>query len=417
MKFRGFRSFSKTRQVIVASLSSSMVHNKVMSEPWKRFLTLYSVQFLQLLDFISITPVGALFVSERKISSDAISFGLGAYSSTAIIASIVLARIQMNKPKKVLIGLLLVFGTSQLIFFWKVTTTTFIAVRMLGGVTGGIMGAISYSQLGNIENTNHGTWNGRIQTAQSLVTLIGIPVCLLTINYLGSRSYFIGMMCLTALAIAQVLSSSFLRPLHHPNARDAITNKSIWKHFDVVFTGFICYFAAFLFISHLPDYLLNGLHVSPTQLSMGYSLSGVSTLFISGMIGKLGDRYQAKTLLFLFSCALIVSQLLFKLPASVSLMVFVFLPIYLILSTGRAIHQRGIILHKKNEDVVFLHLINNIAIRSGILLSGFTLGVIASVRSDVSYLFNLANLGSILCSLLVIGWVVLERMKSTFRCQ
>lgn len=395
-------------------LPPSIQHNQSMNEPWKRFITLYLIQFLQLLDFISIGPTGAMFVSEQKILTSSISFSLGAYSVTAILGSVIIARFRKMEPKLLLIVLLTFFTLSQVALAFRVTDLTFIVSRLIGGFTGGLMGAISYSQLSSIEDKNQGVWNGRIQTAQSLVTLVGLPVCLLLIAGFGARIYFSITSTLTLIVILNLGTSSFLKR-QIPNEESSLSLKSITRHLDIIFSGFICYFASFLFISQMPNFLLNIKKISTNELSIAYAISGILTLLISGSIGKMSDRYNAKSLLIFFASLLIASQLIFSSQLSSYAILFFGLPFYLILSTGRAIHQRSIILQKKNEDSVLMHLINNISLRSGILLSGVTLGIISTYHSDISDVFRIANFSSIICGILIItgfsGSLLLERKK------
>jgi predicted MFS family arabinose efflux permease len=130
-----------------------------MNEAWKRFLTLYIIQFLQLLDFISIAPSGALFVTQHQIRSSTISWSLSVYSVTAIFGSFALSSQWFKSfhfsTKKTLILLLSLFVFSQLILAVSVGDLTFIFSRLLGGLTGGLMGSIAYSQLKNISDHDH----------------------------------------------------------------------------------------------------------------------------------------------------------------------------------------------------------------------------------------------------------------------
>ncbi|MBC7397950.1 MAG: MFS transporter [Bdellovibrionales bacterium] len=371
-----------------------------MTPAWKRFLTLYLVQFLQLLDFISIAPTGALFVSSHKIESSSISYALGAYSAAAIAGSFLMAKFRGPNPRLTLLVLLGLFTLSQLLLMLVVGDASFIFARVLGGLTGGLMGSIAYSQLSAIDDNNHGLWNGRIQTAQSMVTLVGLPACLTVISSLGSNIYF-GIIVVLAAVLGIILyQSRFLKPygiLNHSH----ITMKAMKAHSDIIVTGFSVYFASFLFISQMPNYLINARGVGAGHLSLAYSVSGVLTIILSGTIGKFGDTKNSKLLLAIFCVLILATQMLFFGFIGLNVCLFLGLPFYLLLSTGRAIHQRGIILQKKAEDSISMHLINNVAIRCGILASGLALGLISARFENIADVFKFANVASMLCGLLL----------------
>jgi predicted MFS family arabinose efflux permease len=395
-----------------------------MNEAWKRFLTLYIIQFLQLLDFISIAPSGALFVTQHQIRSSTISWSLSVYSVTAIFGSFALSSQWFKSfhfsTKKTLILLLSLFVFSQLILAVSVGDLTFIFSRLLGGLTGGLMGSIAYSQLKNISDHDHGIWNGRIQTAQSMVALVGLPVCLFVISQIGSRGYFVLTSVFTLSIIYYLTQTQFLSQSLSQSTKEEqsqrqaspLNFKLFIHHSDIVVTGFLCFLSSYLFMSQLPNYLLNARQVSPSALSTAYSISGILTLLLSGSIGKLSKPLTAYGWLMVFAFLLIGVQWGFN-ASSISLIVYLGLPLYLVLSTGRAIHQRGIVLQKNNDDSVQMHLINNISIRTGILISGVLLAWIAAKSDhDIQKTFKIANAVSMACSLLTMIAIVFFAHKT-----
>lgn len=369
-----------------------------MSDSWKNFTILYSIQFLQLLDFMSITPLGAIFVKGSYLDSAAISYSLSAYSIAAIVSSFLISNFGRKNPKRTLICLLSLFSISQLVLILPITSKLFISAKVIGGLTGGLMGAISYSQLNNIEvGKNTGLWNGRIQTAQSLATIAGIPFCLLIVSNFGSTAYYCFMTAWSAMTVIFFSKSNFIKSTQSSNAK--INFKLVIKHMDVLLTGFICYLASFLFISHMANYLVNHLHVNANELSFSYVISGVITMVLAGTVGRFGERRAAYKLLALAIILIIIPQLAFRFTSNSTVLLYLAIPIYLLLSNARAIYQRAIILQKNAEDSFVLHLMNNIAVRTGILSSGLILGMMAYKTDSISELFMDANNLSIIISL------------------
>lgn len=369
-----------------------------MSDSWKNFTILYSIQFLQLLDFMSITPLGAIYVKNSNLDSAAISYSLSAYSIAAIISSFLISNFGRKNPKRTLICLLSLFSVSQLVLILPITSKLFISAKVIGGLTGGLMGAISYSQLNNIETgKNTGLWNGRIQTAQSLATIAGIPFCLLIVTNFGSTTYYCFMTVWSVLTVIFFSQSNFIKSTQTSNAK--INLNLVWKNMDVLLTGFICYLSSFLFISHMANYLVNHLHVNANELSFSYVISGVITMLLAGTVGRFGEKRAAYKLLGLAIVLISIPQLGFRFITNSSILLYLAIPTYLLLSNARAIYQRAIILQKNAEDSFILHLLNNIAVRTGILSSGLVLGMMAYKTNSVYELFINANDLSMIISL------------------
>lgn len=373
-----------------------------MQSYWKNFFILYSVQFMQLLDFMSISPLGALFVRQNHIDSKTISFSLTAYSIAAIISSFIVARHGRQQPKSTLFGLVAIFSLSQLVLIFPISATLFIAAKVIGGFTGGLMGSIAYSQISNIEDGQRtGLWNGRIQTAQSIATIAGIPFCLMMVSSFGSSAYFIFMTLWSWLTLFMFSKANFMKPAASQ------TSELNWgfasRNLDVVISGFVVYFASFLFIAQLANYLLNVEALSPEQLSLSYTISGVLTLITSGTIGSLGEKFPATRLLILTLFLICLPQLAFFSVGAPLILAFAAVPAYLLISNARAIYQRSLILQKGSGESFLLHLLNNIVVRTGILSSGVVLGFMGN-SMDVEELFFTANKLSMMLNLaLAIG--------------
>lgn len=380
-----------------------------MPESWKNFFILYSIQFLQLLDFMSISPLGGLFVKEAKFDSSTISFALATYSVAAILSSLFVGNVGRKEPKKTLLGSLILFSVSQLVLMLPITSLLFVCAKALGGLTGGLMGAIAYSQLNSIEQgKNTGLWNGRIQTAQSLAVIIGIPFCLIIVSSLGSKAYFMFMTCWSFLTLLFFNRANFFLSTERNELK--LNFSFAVQNLDIIFSGFLVYLAAFLFISHMANYFLNHLQTSASELSISYAISGSLTLLLAGFIGQFAERKSAAKLLSLSVIAIMIPQLLFIQSSDKSLLLYLAVPLYLLVSNARAIYQRSLILEKKAKDSFLLHLLNNIAVRIGILTSGIVLAFIAHREHGVDQLFRIANIASIVVGL---GVLVGLRLTST----
>lgn len=383
-----------------------------MTIAWKRFTTLYLIQFVQLFDFMSIGPIGAIFVEKSLIQSSTIPTSITAYSISAIVGSLFVDRLKQQGAKFSLIVLLLIFSLQYVLLSLMVNDSTFVFARVIGGLTGGLIGSFAYSQLGSAEFTsNAGLWNGRIQTVQSMVTLIGIPACMFAISKLGAQIFFPALF-LSSLGLAWYVSKSTITDLRTHGKRTEPISCLLKSHFDIIFTGFFCYLAAFLFITLMPNYILNSRGISQKELSLAYSISGVITLITAGSLGRFNSRVKSEILLTISALTIALPQLLFFKTSNLNLVLYLGVPTYLLISTARAIYQRGIILQKKSHDSVVLHSINNIAIRSGILTSGIILWGLSQYTKSISESFWYSNAASIACGLILVTFITLKTILS-----
>ena len=381
-----------------------------MSTAWSRFFVLYAIQFLQLIDFMSIAPTGAIFHKDGYIDSNTIAFSITAYSIAAILGSLVIRKFENPNSIHLLKKMLIVFSLSQLVLLIGINNNSFIFARILGGLTGGLIGAIAYSKLHLIEDgKNTGLWNGRVQTAQSLITLIGIPMCLLIITKLDTKVYYFLTFILSLILPFNLKVFSIANESNLKNDKIAF---NVFKNLDILLTGFFCYLSAFLFITNLPNYLINEKNISADQLSVAYATSGIITILIAGSLGKIADSINPKILLFISIVLISLIQVGFFRFSTISSL-FLMLPAYLLLSTARMIYQRSIILRKKDQDIASMHILNNICIRAGVLSSGLIIGYIVS-RQSLALSIKLTNrysiYSSILTLLFVFGFLLKEKI-------
>ena len=378
-----------------------------MSLHWKRFFLLYMIQFVQLLDFMAIAPGGAILVKAGYITAQTISYALTLYALAAILGSFLIQKFKNTESTRFLAWLLMFFSLSQIIPSIQMNDATFLIARLIGGVSGGVMASLVFSKLKHIGHEGDaGLWNGRIQTVQSVIGILGIPISILMISNFGSSFFYLSLAGVAGFAAVVFFKTNIFE--ESPSQAQAI-RLSLKGNADLVLSGFFSYFAAFLLIINLPNYLINSGAVQPAQLSLAYTVSGILTVLLGGKIGALNRIHKAAKLMMITLVLIMVIQLLFF-KVSPMITLFVMLPVYLLLSTARMIYQRGIILEKKNQSSAELHLLNNVVVRCGILAAGLINGWIY-VGQALEHEMNVLNYASIGASVILLKTLKCIRVK------
>ncbi len=384
-----------------------------MTNSWNFFLTIYITLMLQLIDFLLITPLGGMLASNQLIDSATISYSVTLYSVSAILGSLIIAKLSSKEINLIVSILLTILAISNLILFLHQSNMAFLLSKLLSGLGGGIVAPIAYSQISNIKQiSTPGQWNGRLQTTQSIAIVFGVPVLIILAEKASYRATYGTLALLFFLMAIYIFSTKkFVNNLKPKNENLSIY-KDIKLHLYIPITAYLAFLASFLFIIQFPNYLLNTLYVSPKTLAFSYTVCGLLTFLFSGNIGKLGDRENYKNLFALSCILLVLLQFMLLFIKSGTIACLIFFPLYILFSNARAIFQRNLIIKLgKGSDVTNLHLLNNVFIRFGILSSGLVIGALSIVIPKLSLVFKASNILSILVSITLILFLLSPIMR------
>jgi predicted MFS family arabinose efflux permease len=169
--------------------------------------TLASIQFINILDFMIMMPLGPVLMSAFGIKTHEFGLLVSSYSFSAVFSGLLAATfIDRFERKRLLLSVSILFGLSTLTCGLASDYSTLIVARGLAGVFGGIMGAMVQTIVGDIipfERRAHAS--GVISTAFSISTVAGVPLSLWLANHVGWRAPY-----------SDRLFSSIIRP-HRPS--------------------------------------------------------------------------------------------------------------------------------------------------------------------------------------------------------
>ncbi|MCA8913395.1 MAG: MFS transporter, partial [Planctomycetes bacterium] len=169
------------------------------------------VQFINILDFMIVMPLGPDFARELDISSNHIGIIAGSYTAAAAVAGIAgsffLDRFDRRKALAVsMFGL--VTGTALAGLSWNLQTL--IGARVIAGLFGGPATAISLAIVADVvPKERRGRAMSTVMTAFSLASIAGVPVSLEIAHAAGWRAPFYSV---AALGVVVIAASIFLLP-------------------------------------------------------------------------------------------------------------------------------------------------------------------------------------------------------------
>lgn len=265
------------------------------------------LQFTIILDFMIISPLGAILMPALKISPAQFGLVVSAYAFSAGSSGLLAAGFADRFDRK---KLLLFFYAGFLVgtlFCGLAPTYEFIlGARIVTGIFGGVIGSIVLSIITDLfPYEMRGRVMGFVQTAFAGSQILGIPAGLFLANLWGWHSPFF--MIVGVGIIAGALIIIYLKPINkHLELR---TESTVLSHFTHTFSN-PTYLWAFLFMALLSTggfmlmpfgsaFTVNNLKISIDKLPMIYLITGICAIFTGPLVGKASDSFgKLKTFIF-----------------------------------------------------------------------------------------------------------------------
>jgi len=260
-------------------------------------LTLAGIQFINILDFMIMMPLGPILMSEFGMSTHEFGLLVSSYSFSAALSGLLAATfVDRFERKRLLLVAFVLFALTTLACGLAPGYSTLIVARGLAGVFGGVMGAMVLTIVGDVipfERRAHAS--GVVATAFSLSTVAGVPLSLWLANYFGWRAPFIliaGMAVFFALLGWRVLPQ--LR--HHINPQKrAHTFVDIFdvlreaNHLRALLFSALMIFSGFTVIPYITLYAVRNVGISLSDIPWVYLVGGVATFITARRVGRWAD--------------------------------------------------------------------------------------------------------------------------------
>lgn len=256
------------------------------------------LQFTIVLDFMVLAPLGDFLMKSLSITPKGFGLVVSAYAFSAGASGILAAGFADKFDRKQLLMFFysgFIIGT--LCCAMSTTYEMLLGARIVTGLFGGVIGAISMTIVTDLFAVHQrGRVMGFVQMAFAASQILGIPVGLYLANIWGWHAAFfmiVGLAILIGLTIlikvkpidqhlaVQSDKNAFLHLWH------AVSNRSYQTGF--LATAFLSV-GGFMLMPFGSAYLINNIKITQTELPMVFMLTGVASIIMMPLIGKLSDK-------------------------------------------------------------------------------------------------------------------------------
>lgn len=256
------------------------------------------LQFSVILDFMVLSPLGAILLPELNITTTQFGFVVSAYAFSAGASGLLAAGFADRfDRKKLLLFFYIGFIVGTILCGLAPTYHLLLIARIVTGIFGGVISAVGFAIITDLFKMEvRGQVMGFIQTAFAASQILGIPVGLLLANEFTWHAPFwliAGFSALTAIVIA-VYMQPVTAHLAIPSTRNpfehlwkTLTNSDYLKGF---ITTTLLATGGYMLMPFGSAFSTNNLGLSIESLPLLYGITGAFTIVFSPLLGKLSDR-------------------------------------------------------------------------------------------------------------------------------
>jgi predicted MFS family arabinose efflux permease len=260
-------------------------------------LTLAGIQFINILDFMIMMPLGPILMSAFGMSTHEFGLLVASYSFSAAMSGLLAATfVDRFERKRILLTVFILFGLSTLACGLAPGYSTLLVARGLAGVFGGVMGAMVQTIVGDvIPFERRARASSVVSTAFSLSTVAGVPLSLWLANHIGWRAPFI---LIAGLAVMFVIIGLRILPelrqhinpnkRTHPFAEMFAVLRDV-NHLRALLLSVLIIFSGFTVIPYITLYAVSNVGISQHDIPFVYLAGGMATLITARLIGHLAD--------------------------------------------------------------------------------------------------------------------------------
>ena len=257
-----------------------------------------AVQFVNILDFMMVMPLGPDFAVALDIPVSHIGYVGGAYTAAASVSGLACAFFldRFDRKKALSVAMLgLVLGTLSGAFARGLATL--MLARVVAGAFGGPATSLSYSIIADvIPPDRRGRAMGAVMGAFSVASILGVPAGLELARRGGWRLPFIAVAVLGA--ILGTYASHVLPPMigHLARARQRRFGRDLLQlvRLDVLLSLTLTTLvmgASFIIVPNIAPYLLYNLGYPRARLGLLYLVGGLVSFVAMRGVGLLVDRF------------------------------------------------------------------------------------------------------------------------------
>ena len=276
--------------------------------PYQRFVTgvLTLLQFAVILDFMIMSPLGALIMPALSMTTRQFGLVVSAYAFSAGAAGLLTAGFADRFDRKKL--LLFFYGGFLLGTLWCGLATSFeslLAARIVTGLFGGVIGSIVMAIAADLfEPALRGRVMGLLQGGFAASQVLGLPfglylathgdwhvpfLALVAFGIVGGGLIAWRMAPVNAHLVLQADRSAFAHLLHTVAQR---------RHLHAFAITALLTTGGFMLMPFASAFSVRNVGIDLAHLPIVYLVTGISTMFVAPFVGRLTDRLGALPVFF-----------------------------------------------------------------------------------------------------------------------
>ena len=393
-------------------------------------LILAAIQFTNIVDFMIMMPMGDILKKELLIGPGAYGVLVSSYGLAAGFSSFLgVFYLDNLDRRKALLWAYAGFMIGTLSSAIVPTTSDvhlnyylFIGTRVMTGLTGGLLGGLVMSIVGDlIPLERRGKAMGIVTLAFSLAAVLGVPIALILVD-LFDNNWHVPFYTVSALsALIGLMAWRIIPPINaHLDRKEAFdrmatvqgVRQSKIQRNALLFTVLLV-LGQFTVISFLTPYFINNVGLAQSQIKYIYIAGGAATVLSGISIGKAVDRFGRFRIFTWFAFLSCITMLInTHLPAvALGWVMFIALFFFTFIS-GRMIPANTIISAVVNpkQRAGFMSLNSSAqSLASG--TSAIIAGAIITQENEFSPLQNYHLVGYLAVSFTLISLLIVRRIK------
>lgn len=282
-----------------------MAAEKTISVPFTSYqkyiiFLLASTLFTVVLDFMVMSPLGDMMMKSLKINASQFGVAVSAYAFSAGTSGLLTAGFADKfDRKKLLLFFYIGFILGTLFCAFAPNFNLLIMARIITGIFGGVIGSISMAIVTDIFSLQQrGKVMGFLQMGFGVSQVLGIPIGIYFANAMGWHMPFlwIAFMAATfALAIFIKMKpiTEHLSLQKKDSAFQHLINTVAQRNYRIGFLSTaLLSIGGFMMMPFGSAFAINNLKITNNQLPFLFMVTGLSTLIIMPVIGKLSDKFN-----------------------------------------------------------------------------------------------------------------------------
>jgi predicted MFS family arabinose efflux permease len=384
-------------------------------------------QFTVVLDFMVMSPLGDILMKSMSMSTKQFGLTVSSYAFSAGIAGLLTAGFADRFDRKKLLQFFyigFILGT----FFCSIATSfpLLVAARIVTGLFGGVIGSISLAIVADLFLLEQrGRVMGFMQMGFGTSQVLGIPISLYLATVWNWQMPFLMIVVLAAIIWLLILFkmkpvNGHLKIKSEHNPLKHLWHTVVQKEYRVGFMATaMLSLGGFLMMPWGSAFAINNLHVTDHQLPLLFMISGVGTLIIMPIIGKLSDKIDKFKLFAIASLWLIMVVLIYTNLTPVHISIIMLLNVLLMMGImSRMVPSMALVtaLPKMQDRGAFMSINSSLQqIAGGIAAAAG--GMIVYQKDKFSPLENYDTLGLVITILTLITIYMIYRVSKIIKAR